>query len=278
MKLKKLYPLALLLISTLACVIPGLGAPAPAPFNPNILSTVVASTAEAAIAQTAAAQSVGTEIPAGTVAPILTGSNIEQVQGGITKYSDYDGGFEVTFPAGWLAVRPNYPDEFNASMAKDGARNQMLSDQMTADMAEYDVSIDRLYSYVLRPDIKKNIIFGFSKLAWDPKDTTNSIDSATMGELVRDLESSGDIPGFRADTVQLRENGNAVTMIEIGGRFALSDGEGGTIPFYTTLIFFKPMPTSLTRITFTFLEDYHAQIITDVKSIIDSINVIGQQQ
>jgi hypothetical protein len=235
-------------------------------------------TADAAISQTAAAQPVGTEIPAGTIVPKLTSTNMEQVQGGVTKYSDYDGGFEMAFPAGWLAVRPNNSEEFNASMAKDGARNQMLRDQMTADMAEYDANLDRLYSYVLRPDIEKNTIFGFSKLAWDPEDTTNSIDNTTMGRLVRDLESSGDIPGFRADTVQLRENGNAVTMIEIGGRFALSDGEGGTIPFYTTIIFFKPTPTSLTRITFTFLEDYHAQIITDVKSIVDSINVVGQQQ
>ena len=274
MKQKRLNPLVLLLISTLACVVPGLSAPAPAPFDPNMLSTIVVLTVDAAVSQTAAAQPFITELPAGTIVPGMTGTTIEQVQDGATKYRDYDGGFEVTFPAGWLAVRPNYSDEFNASMANDGADNPALRNQMTTDLAGYDPNFDRLYSYVIRPDVEKNTIFGFSKMVWDSEDTT-SIDNTTMGELVRGLESSGAIPGFRADTAQVRENGNAVMMIEIGGRFAMGDGQGGTIPYYTTIIFFKPTSNSLTRITFTFLQDYNAQISTDVKSIIESIRMVG---
>jgi hypothetical protein len=212
-------------------------------------------------------------VPAGTAVPKSTGTTMEQLQDGITKYSDHDGGFEVIFPVGWLALRPN-SDEFNTSLANAGAGNPVLHDQMTTDLAGYDANVDRLYAYTLRPDIKKKTLFGFSKLAWDSEDTT-SLDNAMMGELVRDLESSGDIPGFRADTVQLYENGNAVKIIEIGGRFALSDGQGGTIPLYTTIVFFKPTPNSLARITFTFLQDYHAQIATDVKSIIESVKVVG---
>ncbi|MBI5351937.1 MAG: hypothetical protein HZB50_04800 [Chloroflexi bacterium] len=280
MKLRRLYPMALLLTSILACVIPGLDAPAPAlaPVDTNMLSTAVVLTADAAVLQTAAVQSVATEIPAGTPVPRLTGTNIEQAQDGVTKYSDHDGNFEVVFPAGWLAVRPNNSDEFNASLVKDGAHNQMLSDQMIADMAEYNANVDRLYSYILRPDIKKDMMFGFSKLVWDSADKTSTIDTSTMGELVRGLEASSDIPGFHADTAQTRENGNAVTLIEVGGRFSLSDGQGGSVPLYTTIIFFKPTPTSLTRITFTYLQDYHDQISTDVKSIIDSIKVIAPLQ
>ena len=267
MKTKNYITGSILFLVMLACAVPGLSQPASPPtFDPSTIPTMVVLTANAAISQTAAAQPVATEIPAG-----MTNTTIVQVQDGTTKYSDYDGGFEIIFPVGWLAVRPN-SDEFTTSLANEGAVNSMLHDQMTADLAGYEANYDRLYSYVLRPDIEKNAIFGFSKLVWD-SETTLPLDNITMGELVRDLESSGAIPGFRADTVQLHEDSN-VKMIEIGGRFTMSDGQGGNIPFYSTIIFFKPTSNSGVRVTFTFLEDYHAQISMDVKSIIESIRMI----
>jgi hypothetical protein len=198
---------------------------------------------------------------------------LEQLQEGITKYTNDAGGFEVTLPAGWLAVRPN-SDEFNASLAKAAARNSMLRDQMTNDLAGYEANFDRLYSYVLRPDLGKNTLFGFSKLDWDPSDTT-SLDNATLGELIQGFESPKGIPGFRADTAQLRENGNAVMTIEIGGRFPMSDEQGGTVPFYSTVVFFKPTSNSTARIAFSYLQDFKAQISPDVKSIIESIKLDG---
>lgn len=271
MKIKKYIAGSVLFLAMLACVIPGLSQPAAPPaFDPNTISTMVVLTANAAISQTA----VAAVPPAGTSAPEMKGTAIEQLQDGATKYSDYDAGFEVTYPVGWLAVRPN-SDEFNTALANDGDSNTLLRDQMTADLAGYDAKLDRLYSYVLRSDIEKNTIFGFSKLVWGSEDAT-SIDDATMGELIRELESSGVVPGLRIDAAQVHENSNAVRMIEIGGRYTISDGQGGSIPFHVKGIFFKPTPGSTTRITFTFLQDYSAQISADVKSIVDSIHVIGQ--
>ncbi len=142
MKIKKYIAGSVLLLAMLACVVPGLSQPAPSAFDPNTIPTMVVLTANVAIAQTAAAQPVATEVPAGSV-PAMTGTSIEQTQDGTTKYSDYDGGFEIIFPARWLTVRPN-SDEFNAALANEGANNQMLHDQMTADMAGYEANYDRL--------------------------------------------------------------------------------------------------------------------------------------
>jgi hypothetical protein len=275
MKQCRLGLIAFLLISMLACVIPGLEAPIPSPVDPNMIPTIVVATANAAATQTAVAGPLATETPAEVSVPKLTGITLEQLKDGSTKYTDQDAGFEVTFPAGWLALRPN-SEEFNASLANAGAHNSVLHEQMTSDQAGYNASIDRVYSYILRPDIEKNFLFGFSKLAWDSKDATR-LDNATLGEMVQSLEASQEIPGFRADTAQVRENGNAVMTIEIGGRFALSDGQGGTVPFYGTVVFFKPTPSSLARLTITYLLDYKAKISTEVKSIIESIKVVGLQ-
>lgn len=94
-----------------------------------------------------------------------------------------------------------------------------------------------------------------------------------MGNVVRGLEAPGGIPGFHADVAQVREEG-VVKMIEIGGRWMLSDGAGGSVPFYTTLIFFKPSASSGVRLTISFLEEHRIQISPDVKSIIELIRMI----
>lgn len=251
-----------LLAAIVACVPPGQTVQPTPGIDANAVGTSVAGTAQAAAQQTAAVQPSATS---------MVGTTIEQAPDGTTTYTDYDGGFEVSFPAGWLVLRPN-SEEFNTALTKNGAANKMLHDQMTTDLAGYDAKYDRIYSYALRPDIKKNVIFGFSKLVWASEDAI-SIDNVTMGELVRGLEAAGGIPGFRADTAQIHED-RAVKMIEIGGHFTLSSSEGTTVPFYATIIFFKPSSNSTARITFSFFEDYHAQISPDVKSVIESIKII----
>ncbi len=256
---------AMLFLLIAACVIPGQAIPSAPTIDQNLVQTSIAGTVQVAQTQTAAVQIMATEPPAG-----MTGTAIEQAQDGTIKYSDYDGGFEIVFPAGWLAVRPN-SEEFSAALENEAAVNSMLNDQMTTDQAGYE-SFDRLYSYVLRPDIQKDVLFGFSKLSWDSTDT-KSLDNTAMGEMVKELEGPGGIPGFRADVVQLRED-TGVKMIEIGGRWSRSDGMGGTVPFYSTVVFFKPTPGSLARLTFTYLQDYELQISPDVKSIIASIRIV----
>jgi len=251
-----------------ACVIPGRSLSPVPTIDPGQVQTSIAGTAQAAQTQTAVVLQVAvTDTPMG-----MTGTTIEQSQDGTTKYTDYDAGFEITFPVGWLAVRPN-SDEFNAALTGEGAANQMLHDQMTLDMAGYNAELDRLFAYTIRPDIKKNIILGFSKLAWVSDDPT-AMDNYMTGKLVDQLETSGDIPGFRASIVQLHEDGN-IKMIEIGGRWSLSDGQGGGIPFFSTVYFFKPSPNSTVRVTFTHLQSYHDQVSQDVAFIMESIRILN---
>jgi hypothetical protein len=156
-----------------ACALPGQGGQSAPDSNINTISTTIAGTVRAAATQTTIAQPVETRTPGG-----MTGTAIEPLEGGSTKYSDYDGGFEVTYPAGWLAVRPK-SEEFDAALAKEAKVNSMLGDQMAADQTEYD-EFDRIYSYILRPDIQKDVLFGFSNLKWDSDDPA-PLDNNNMG-------------------------------------------------------------------------------------------------
>jgi len=112
---------------------------------------------------------------------------------------------------------------------------------MESDQADYEPGFDRLYSYPLLPDIEKNLMFGASMLQWDSTDSS-PIDENSMANFFKDLETSGAIPGFRTDTARVYENGNHIKLIEVGGPFTISDGQGGFVPFYVTAVFFQANP------------------------------------
>ena len=103
-----------------ACAVPGLqpaSGPTPAPTvdTSGILSTMVAETVSAAIALTEQAFPTPTLVPASepTITPTIpptaeiipSGSTLTVQEDGITLFVDERAGYEVTVPAGWLAVR-----------------------------------------------------------------------------------------------------------------------------------------------------------------------------
>lgn len=248
-----------ILLAIVACVLPSHTAPSLP--SSNEIETAIVGTIQAA---TAAAQSIATKTPEGP-----TGTIIEPLPDGIAKYTDYDAGFEITFPTGWLTVRPN-SEEFDAALAGEAAANSLLHDQMTSDLSISETEHQRLFSYILRPDIQKKFLFGFAAVRWLPEDSA-TLDSVNMGRAVRELETSGDLPGFRVDTAQIHVGD--LTMIEIGGRWTMSDGKGTLIPFYATFYVFKPTPNSTVRILFAFLEDYKVKLVPDIVYIVQSIKV-----
>ena len=250
-----------LLFAALACALPGRSAQ-PAS-DPNAIETAIAGTSQAAGQQTAAA-ALFTATPEGP-----KGTTIEQLPDGTTKYTDYDARFVITFPAGWLAVRPN-SDEFNATLAGEGAANSMLHDQMTVD--QVDSADARLLAYIIHSEIKPNVIFGFSTTQWDSNDS-KMLDNANMGDLVRGLESQTELSGFRVEVAQIHDEGST-RVVEVGGRWSLNDGTTDPIPFYSVFYFFKPTQNSTVRVAITMLQDYQDDFAADVKSIMDSITVI----
>ena len=248
-----------ILFAIVACVVPSQAAPVVP--TPNEIETAIVGTIQAA---TASAQSVATKTPEDP-----TGTTLEQLPDGITKYTDHDAGFEITFPTGWLTVRPN-SEEFNAALVGEAATNSLLHDQMAVDLNIPDEDHALLLSYILRPDIQKKFLFGFTSVRLFPEDTT-MLDSVNMGKAVRDLETSGEIPGFRVDTAQVHEDDPRT--IEIGGRWTMNDGKGTLIPFYATLYFFKPTPDSTVRILVAYLEDYKVKLAPDIFFIMQSIKL-----
>jgi hypothetical protein len=232
------------------------------------------STATAILANTPTAETAATETPSITPTPGVKGMALEKQPEKTTRFTDYDGGYEVTFPVGWLSVRPG-DDEFSATLAKEGAKNVMLADQMKTDKSGYDAEFDRVFSYPLRPDIKKNVIFGFSKTHFDSKDDV-PIDKNSMGDFVRSFEASNTAPGLRVTASNIVENGNGIPFMVVKGRFSRKNNSGDMIPFSVTAWFFKPTQESLVVLTVTIFQDYQEQLSPDLDAIRESIKFFGQ--
>lgn len=131
-----------LLAATLACAIPAIPVGQTTPPNPptvdtGILSTMVAQTVAAAVALTEQAVPTATIVPTEiiestpTVTPtaeiVPSGSTLTVNEDGSILFIDDRAGFEVTVPAGWLAVRINQ-QEYRDALALTSNIEKALTD------------------------------------------------------------------------------------------------------------------------------------------------------
>jgi hypothetical protein len=254
-----------------ACA-PGNSDPA-APYYPTYTAIAqglidLANTATAQAAQPAQPAEVPTPPP-----PVGGTENIQQ-DDGTTKYSDYDAGFEMVLPAGWIGVRPG-AQEFNDVLKSEGAANQALNDQMTADQLGYEPVKDRYYIYATKPEEFENSLLAYGKLAWNASDP-KPVDQNTLGELIMNLEMSQDLPGVRVVASNVVVNENGVPVIVIGANYTFEASDGTMIPLYLNFFFFKTSDNSTARIVMTSNKDYRDVIGPDVDAMVQSIKLVGQ--
>jgi hypothetical protein len=225
------------------------------------------------LANTATARSA---LPAESPTPSAPAGGTENVQqpDGTTKYSDYDAGFEMVFPAGWIGVRPG-GQEFNDVLESVAASNQALKDQMTADQQGYEPVKDRYYFYATKPEEFENSLLAYGKLAWNASDP-KPVDQNTLGELITNLEMSQDLPGVRVVASNVIINGNGVPVIVIGSNYTFEMADGTMIPLYLNFIFFKTSENSTVRLVLTSQKDFRDIIVPDVDAMVQSIKLVGQ--
>ena len=121
-----------LLMTILACVVPGLPASQPAPVASPLgtadtrLEIMVAETVSAALEQTQQAVPTSTLVPTSTSTPAPTvtpspapdaddsGSSIDRFEDNTSKFTDHRAGYEITLQEGWLPVRINEQEYLDA--------------------------------------------------------------------------------------------------------------------------------------------------------------------
>lgn len=126
MKVKNYITGSILFFAMLACIVPGLSQPsAPPTFDLSTIPTMVVLTANALQAQTAiAAPPTPFETLTATLAPTesvtatpkvsFAGTSLILRDDQTTVFTDYRVGIELIIPAGWLAVRINEDEYYDA--------------------------------------------------------------------------------------------------------------------------------------------------------------------
>ena len=203
---------ALILFTTiLACVVPGL--PAASPFGEDAspsptadirLDIMIAQTVSAALDLTAlAVPTVTPTLPPPTVTPtpkpFSSGSSLTKQDNGSSLFVDENAGYEITVPAGWLPVRVNEKEYYDAWTLPEIADSHIQTSLIS--IKEQDPATFRLLALDIQEGHIKNEIVTNINFIWDP-------------QTVLSFDTDVDLQSF-ADELPSVTDGLTVSSVEI---------------------------------------------------------------
>lgn len=126
-------------VSFLLSIVSGCGRSAPAPVvNPPGVETSLASTALALAKQTEAANPftatpspTATETPTPTPKISVNGTILEKNEDGSALFTDYKAGIQLIIPAGWLPMRVNEAEYYQAFTSDAALSNPAINERLT---------------------------------------------------------------------------------------------------------------------------------------------------
>jgi len=275
MKKRQPYPFAasLLVLAAMACAIPGQGtASAPAPtVDPAQLDAIVAETVAAVLQQTALAPTA-TQPATATIEPAaelsvtttpLPQSSITNQADGTSFYVDEKAGFNVTIPAGWLPVRIDqleYYDAFSLPQAADPTIQSALMD-----INDLDPKVYRLFIFDLQDGHLQSGFVNNVNIVWDQgssislkteddiKATAESLPSVVPGLVVKSASISKTLSDILIGVIisevpTKNKDGADLVLVQKQVLLNVKDGllvftftteqgiKDATLPFFDTLV------------------------------------------
>jgi len=185
--IRRFISIIIILVSILACDLPGTVAPQPVSSDPNTFSTIVAGTANAAAAQTAlAAPTLDTPTQSPTETPIPTetaiaptpqllfsayNTAIRQQADDSTLFVDRQEKYELTVPAGWNAFRINEP-EFYKLWTQTFDTEPAIQRTLTS-IQGMDPTVFRLFAFDIRVEhIRQKAMLTSIYVTWEKTGTS----------------------------------------------------------------------------------------------------------
>lgn len=269
---------ALILLTTiLACAVPGLPtASQPAPTVDTRLDMMVAETVSAALAQTQQAVPTPTVPPTATLEPTASptpeadtsGSALTEMEDGSTLFSDFNAGYEVNVPAGWLAVRINqqeYLDAWLLSEFSNPAMQRSLSSIENLNPNEL-----RLYAVDLQADHARTGFVTNINFIWYEQDDMSLDDDTDLLAVSAALPDA--LPGLEVLTTELSTNANGLPIGINTSRTPVTTLDNVSIVIFQKQVFIKVRAGTLT-ITLSTTEELRDTILPAFDAMIEFIKV-----
>ena len=277
---RQTYFFALIFLATVtACVVPGLAAPtAPSLFapttDPGRLETMVAATVSAAIAETEQARPTPTLVSnseptqTATAEPITSGSTLTLQDDGSTVFVDERAGYQITIPDGWLAVRVNekeYYDAWNLAEAADPNIQAILLDMKAADPNIHRLRVIDTQDGHIQSDFVTDISFNLNE-----QRAFNSIED--LQAIANELPDAPSAFSFEVATVQtiIAPSGIQFGVIEATSSFTNTSGD--LVNIYLKQIVFK-VKNGSQSVVFLTVEGLKESTLPAFDSMIETIKL-----
>lgn len=272
MKIKNYITSSILFFSIMACVVPGLSQPAAPPtFDLSTIPTMVVLTANALEAQTAvAALQVPLETPtltpaeSGSATPriSLSGTSLFLRDDQTTVFTDRQAGIEFIIPAGWMPIRVNEQEYFDAFVS-DAATDPVIYDRLiqiqTADTARF--RMDAI-------DIRTGHVF--NGIITDIHYVFESDDSRSLKEISEDWRSADSIfVNYEFTSSNYEQAANGIEILVIERRYGPP-----TKAVFHRGVFFK-IPSGIIRFDFFTNIDFKDTVLPDFESVVNSLVLLN---
>lgn len=273
---KRIIFIALTFLGTiLACAVPGLQtASAPAPtVDTGILSTMVAETVSAAIALTEQAVPTPTIVP--TYAPTSTptaeivpsGSALTIQEDGSTLFVDERAGYEITVPAGWLAVGVNKQEFQSAFTLAPEIQGFLLSIQ------NKDPNTFRLFAIDTLDGHFQDGFFTNINFIWDGQNAAPLKNDDGLKAGVAQLADAATEPEILSTTPSITSSGISVIFIE--SKYTMKNSSDKDIVIFQKQVVFN-VKTGAVAITVTTVEGLKDTAFSMFDAMLETIKLVAE--
>ncbi len=285
---RRALPAALiLLITALACVVPGLStASQPAPVASPLgtadtrLEIMVAETVSAALEQTQQAVPTATIEPTHTPAPLATitpsptpdvddsGSTLNKLEDGTAQFTDTKVGYEVAVPKGWLPIRINsqeYLDAWLLPELTNPAMQRSLSSIEKMNPDELRLFILDIQEGHTEIDFVTNINF-----YWDEKKEMSLENDEDLKAEAEALPNA--LAGLEVTATELVTTPGGVPTGVITSKTPVTTVDGVAVELFQKQVFIKTR-VGILLVTLTTTEELKQDVLSQFDAMIETLKV-----
>jgi hypothetical protein len=271
-----IFAASILLLTMQACAIPGQQAASlPTPtVDPAQLDAIVAETVAAVLQQTASAPTATVAVtatrqptPTETATPLQQSAMTNQADG-TTLFVDEKAGFNITVPPGWLAVRIDqieYYDAFSLPQAEDPSVQTALMD-----INDLDPNVFRLFIFDLQDGHVQNGFVNNVNVIWRQGESISLKTDEEIKATAEELPSV--VPGLVVISSSISTTAANILTGVILSEITSQQSDGTTLNVFQKQVFLN-VKDGLLVLTFTTGQDIKDATLPFFDAMIESIQL-----
>lgn len=278
MKQNRGYLMAvLLLLTALACVVPGLQPASAIPPTPDTrLDVMVAETVAAALTLTQQVPTATiTSTPTPTSTPTSTPLPVEPTKAeesvldentdGTSSFIDMAAKYQFTVPVAWLPLRINSP-EYDEAVLLPEASNPAIQNQLSV-IQKQDPNVFRLFMLDINEEHIDSGFVSNVNLVWDPQMEISVATDSDLKGLAATLPTS--LKDAKVTNVEIKTTAGGLSYGVITATTPLMTQEGARLNVYQKLVFFD-LPTGTLTATLSTTEKWQSTVEPSFDEFVES--------